>query len=243
MAVERKAMVFVIFQGSTQNLIRVVAHASIPSLVIMAILILLSILSWAIIISKYRRFRRVFRDSLDFLQSLPDLTNSRDGLRACRRHPDSPLAALFLAGHAELTRAEDQGEPDAPARLFALEHTLKKTALASLSSLEAGIPWLASIGTSSPFIGLFGTVVGIIMAFEGLSVQGQPSIETVAPAIAEALVATALGLFAAVPAYMGYNYFVARLRALSALIEQFTLDFLATATRHSSRYGIVRSPS
>lgn len=233
----------VIVQGSTESLVRVIAHASLPSLIVMGILVALSVLSWAIIISKYQMIRRALTESLAFLSEVTDLSNLHDGLRASRRFPRSPLAAIFLAGHAELAQADETADSDATARLATLERSLRKTALASISQLETGIPWLASIGTTAPFIGLFGTVVGIIMAFEGLSVQNQPSIETVAPAIAEALVATALGLFAAVPAYFAYNYFVARLRSLSTLIEQFTLDFLAQAERAPMRYGLIRSSS
>lgn len=231
----------VVAQGSTESLVRVIAHASLASLIVMGILVALSVISWAIIISKYQMIRRAFSESLAFLSEVTDLSNPGDGLRASRRFPRSPLAAIFLAGHAEITQAYETADSDSTARLAALERTLRKTALASISQLETGIPWLASIGTTAPFIGLFGTVVGIIMAFEGLSVQNQPSIETVAPAIAEALVATALGLFAAVPAYFSYNYFIARLRTLSTFIEQFTLDFLAHAERAPLRYGLVRS--
>lgn len=233
----------VVIQSSTENLVRVIAHASLPSLIVMGLLVALSIVSWAIIISKYQVIRRALRESHDFLAAVADLSNAREALRASRRFPRSPLAALYVAGHTELSRLEDLPEGQTTACLTALERTLRKTALASVSRLEAGIPWLASIGTTAPFIGLFGTVVGIIMAFEGLSSTTQPSIETVAPAIAEALAATALGLFAAVPAYFAYNYFVARLRSLSGLIEQFMLDLLAQAERAPMRYGLIQSSS
>ncbi|HXF06071.1 MAG TPA: MotA/TolQ/ExbB proton channel family protein [Blastocatellia bacterium] len=233
----------VIIQSSTEHLVRLIAHASLPSLVIMGLLLALSIVSWAIIISKYQMIRHALRESHEFLTAVADLSNTREALRASRRFPRSPLAALYLASHTELSRSEELPEGEAVARATVLERTLRKTALASVSQLEAGIPWLASIGTTAPFIGLFGTVVGIIMAFEGLSSSVQPSIETVAPAIAEALAATALGLFAAVPAYFAHNYFVARLRSLSALTEQFMLELLARAERSPMPYGLIRSSS
>jgi biopolymer transport protein TolQ len=147
---------------------------------------------------------------------------------------------MFLAAHNELTQLTDNGFVEIKS-LSTVERTLKQSAVTQMSKLEQGVSWLASIATSSPFIGLFGTVVGIIIAFQGLSTQTQTSIQAVAPGIADALVATAMGLFAAVPAYMAYNYFVNRIKVISTLMDDFALEFLNLAEKSLAQYGIYRS--
>jgi len=118
---------------------------------------------------------------------------------------------------------------------------LKQAAIVEIERMEKSLTWLASIATSAPFIGLFGTVIGIIISFQGLSVQTQTSIQAVAPGIAEALFATAAGLFVAVPAYIAYNYYVAQVRRLTALLDNFSLELMNTIERSLTQYGIFRS--
>ena len=213
-------------------------HASLPAKAVLLLLVALSIYSWAVILRKYALFRRLARRSAAFLEIFRT-TPPHQVYRLSGRYRPSPLVEIFRAGYENL-REQTAGE-SRPLEPHAVERALKRAALSEMGQLEEGLSGLASIATSAPFIGLFGTVVGIIIAFQGLSVQTQTSIQAVAPGIAEALVATALGLFVAVPAYMAYNYFVGRLRALSTLMEDFALEFLEVAERSAARDGVYRS--
>jgi biopolymer transport protein TolQ len=149
----------------------------------------------------------------------------------------SPLAGIFKSGYQELNhrvqsaraRAEKSETTQRQALvsgLNGLERTLKKAAMAEMLAMERSLSWLATTGAVTPFIGLFGTVVGIINAFHGLGEGGATTIQAVAPGISEALVATAAGLFAAIPAVIGYNHFLNRLRQFGAEMDDFTVEFL-----------------
>ncbi|GBC81951.1 Biopolymer transport protein ExbB [bacterium HR10] len=221
------------------DIYQLIGHASLPAKVVLLLLAALSIYSWAVILRKYALFRRLARRSAAFLEIFRTTTNPHQIYRLSERYRPSPLVEIFRAGYESLR--EQMTDESRALERHAIERALKRAALSEMGKLEEGISGLASIATSAPFIGLFGTVVGIIIAFQGLSVETQTSIQAVAPGIAEALVATALGLFVAVPAYMAYNYFVSRLRALSTLMEDFALEFLDVAERSAAHDGVYRS--
>jgi len=225
-------------QATTFDIYRLIAQASLPAQLVLLLLALLSIYSWALILRKYVLFRRLARRSAAFLEVFRTSGDPQHIYKMSHRYRPSPLVEIFRAGYESL-RESTAAEGRAPERQ-GIERALKRAALAQMADLEEGIGGLASIATSAPFIGLFGTVVGIILAFQGLSTQAQTSIQAVAPGIAEALVATAFGLFVAIPAYMAYNYFVGRLRAVSTLMEDFALEFLEIAERSMAQHGIYR---
>jgi biopolymer transport protein TolQ len=148
------------------------------------------------------------------------------------RFPESPVAAVFKAGYTELSRLSADGNID-DADTSNIERALRRSTNTELAKLEALIPFLATTGSTGPFIGLFGTVWGILRAFQKIGATGQATIQTVGPDIAHALVATAVGLLAAIPAVMLYNYFVGRIRSLAGEMDAFGADFLNLVKRHA----------
>ncbi len=202
------------------------------SWVVKLVLLLLagfSVFSWAIILFKWRELRRAEQDSDAFLEVYHE--GSLDAAyEAARELDQSPLAAVFLAGYAEINRmarytGKAVGEALDGSQRHALSRHIQWTASSESLRLEKRLSFLATAGSATPFIGLFGTVIGIVNAFEGIGRSGSASLAVVAPGIAEALIATAVGLFAAIPATIAYNYFVGELRALQAAIDLFSREF------------------
>ncbi|HEX5068520.1 MAG TPA: MotA/TolQ/ExbB proton channel family protein [Myxococcota bacterium] len=190
-------------------------------------LVLLSIFSWAIILFKSRELRRAQQDSEAFLEVYHEgsLEQAYDAARDLDR---SPLAAVFLSAHVELKRlARASGKALTPTRanVEVLARNLGWTGSRESLRLERGFGFLATTGSAAPFIGLFGTVIGIINAFEKIGQAGSASLAVVAPGIAEALIATAVGLFAAIPATIFYNIFVGQLRGITAAIDLFIAEY------------------
>ncbi len=195
---------------------------------VLLILVLLSVFSWAIILVKWRTIRRAEQDSEAFLEVYHE--GSPDAAYRVARDLDrSPLASVFVAAYGELNRVlrvsnTPPGSELSPLQKRALSRQIGWTASREGLRLERGLSFLATTGSSAPFIGLFGTVIGIIDAFQGIARAGSASLAVVAPGIAEALIATAVGLFAAIPATVFYNYFVGELRSISAAIDLFAVD-------------------
>jgi biopolymer transport protein TolQ len=163
----------------------------------------------------------------------------------CDRYAGSPLVALFKAGFRELTSqvlgSEDRryagppppiSEAQTARKLERIRRVLDRAAISENERLEAFLPVLATTGSVTPFVGLFGTVWGIMNAFQKIGVQGSASLGAVAPGISEALVTTAAGLAAAIPAVIGYNYFLGRLRKIDATMDDFTMRFTAISEQH-----------
>jgi biopolymer transport protein TolQ len=204
---------------------------------VIGLLALASVFSWAIILAKWRELRRAEQDSEAFLEVYQE--GSLDAAYQLARNLDrSPLASMFVSAYAEfnrMTRFGGKGKPAAlsEAQLRALERQLGWAGSREGLRLERGLSFLATTGSAAPFIGLFGTVVGIINAFHGIGQAGTASLAVVAPGIAEALIATAIGLFAAIPATIFYNYFVGELRGLTAAIDLFAADCESDLRRYS----------
>ena len=202
-------------------------------------LVLLSIFSWAVILFKSRELRRAQQDSEAFLEVYHEgsLEQAYDAARDLDR---SPLAAVFLSAHVELKRlARASGKALTPTRtnIDVLARNLGWTGSRESLRLERGFGFLATTGSSAPFIGLFGTVVGIINAFENIGQAGSASLAVVAPGIAEALIATAVGLFAAIPATIFYNIFVGQLRGITAAIDLFIAEYEGDLRRMAAADG------
>ena len=191
--------------------------------VVLGILALASVGSWTIIAFKWRELRRAKQDSEAFVEIYQQ--GSFDGsYDAARDLEASPVAAVFLDVHVEWVRLSRSGRPS-PGQARALLGRIAWSSAREVQRLEKGLSILATTGNAAPFIGLFGTVIGIIDAFQGIGRTGSASLAVVAPGISEALIATAVGLFAAIPATIFYNYFVAELRELTSSIDLFRTEY------------------
>lgn len=206
-----------------------VLQAGLVVQLVLAILALLSVISWGIILFKWRELRRARQDSEAFIEvyQAGSLDASYEAARDLKK---SPLSAIFMAANAEMNRrARFSGDPSlsslTAAQLDGLFRHIRWTAARESHRIERGLPFLATTGSSAPFIGLFGTVIGIIDSFQAIGRAGSASLAVVAPGIAEALIATAIGLFAAIPATIFYNYFVGTLRELTSSIDLFSSEY------------------
>ncbi len=215
------------------NIFKIIADADIVVQLILLLLVFFSVFSWAIIFFKHKTLKSASRQSDRFLEafrrskSLTEVSDAAKKLRA------SPLAVIFLAGNKELAYQSKASAENGwtGQKTDSLNRALLKASNAEVSRLEKMMFFLATTGSVSPFIGLFGTVWGIMISFVRIGALRSASLQVVAPGIAEALVATAAGLFAAVPAVIAYNYFLGRIKDLSADMEDFSLEFLSIAER------------
>ena len=199
-------------------------------------LVLLSVFSWAVLFFKSRELRRAEQDSEAFLEVYHE-GSMEEAYEAAKDLDSSPLAAVFLSAYGELKRlARASGKTLALTQnhVDTLARHVSWTGSRENQRLERGFTLLATTGSASPFIGLFGTVIGIINAFQGIGRAGSASLAVVAPGIAEALIATAAGLFAAIPATVFYNIFVGRLRAVTAAIDLFAVEYEGDLRRMAS---------
>ncbi len=217
------------------------------ALSILFILLVFSLLSWTIILRKYLTLRDIDSQSRSFVALFRKSSRLSEVNVACEHYRRTPLSGLFAAGYQELNvqlqtpgnkGAGSSVNPGRPAltdrNLTAVQRALQRASAAELSVLERSMSWLASTAAVTPFIGLLGTVVGIINAFQGLGLERTASIQAVAPGIAEALVATAAGLFAAIPAVLAYNQFVHRIKEVGAGMDDFAAEFMNLVERSFS---------
>ena len=198
---------------------------------VLYLLILFSVFSWGIIFYKLRQVRVARRQSARFIEIFWETKNLTTIHTASQDMKQSPVAQVFRAGYQELvrlTRVKRQNNPGEPALdtelggIDNVERAMKRATNQEITRLERALTFLATTASATPFIGLFGTVWGIMTAFRGLSVTQSSSIQAVAPGIAEALIATATGLVAAIPAVVAYNHFARQIRVLSAEMENFS---------------------
>jgi biopolymer transport protein TolQ len=197
---------------------------------VLAILATFSLVSWSLTFLKIRQLRRAGRANALFLAEFRKATRLGEVQSAAGRRPDAPLAGMFKAGYLELEAqirvlqrvGQDAGQIKS---LAAVERALQRAIGIEGARLQKFLPFLATMASATPFIGLFGTVWGIMNSFQNIGLQQNTSLATVAPGIAEALIATAVGLFAAIPAVIFYNFFLHRLKGLMAIVEEFMLDF------------------
>lgn len=215
------------------------------SKIILFVLFLFSVVSWAIIIYKWRVFRRSDGEDQRFLSSVAKLTDVEEMRRQAKRAAgDSPAAVLMVGvldrvpgvGDGLLRAGKDKGTgiEITPSDRSFIEKAVVYIVQGQLAKMEAYLPFLATTGNISPFVGLLGTVLGIIDSFKEIGHQGTASIGAVAPGVAEALVATAAGLFTAIPAVVAYNYFLTRIRRMSFRLETFSVEFLNALFRRAS---------
>ena len=210
-----------------------IVNASGVVIAVMLLLVLMSVVGWYIIGYKYFFFARAIKQSEQFEEAfwrgrdIQQIFNTAQGLK------HSPLSAMFLAGYSELAKLQQGGaSTDRDGDLENVERSLGKAQLKELMRLESMVPFHATTGSAAPFIGLFGTVWGIMNSFRAIGAMKTASVANVAPGIAEALIATAIGLVAAIPAVMAYNYFQRKISILTSEMETFLRDFLNIVRRH-----------
>lgn len=208
------------------------AQASGFAFAILILLILFSLFSWTIIIRKWMTFRQIRSQNRVFIEFFRKSSRLSEVGSACDQFRGSPLPGIFSAGYQELNAQIQALKPKqsvspvlSDRNLVGIQRALQRAAAAELSVLEKSLSWLATTGSVSPFVGLLGTVVGIINAFNGLGMEKTASIQAVAPGIAEALIATAAGLFAAIPAVIAYNHFISNMKNIAAEMDDFSMEF------------------
>jgi biopolymer transport protein TolQ len=225
------------------GILKILADSSPLTQAVLGILIIFSIVSWAIILFKTFSYQRVERQTATFLEVFRRSQKFSEVQAICPSLPQSPLVGVFQAGYAELNAqfrltAQTQSSPSAtPARpilksLEAVDRALIRAATTEINRLERRLTFLATTASVTPFIGLFGTVVGITISFQRIGATGSTNLAVVGPGISEALIATAAGLFAAIPAVIFYNHFVHRVKDFSATMDDFSMEFLNIAERN-----------
>ena len=219
-----------------------ISHASPIVQLTLLILVLMSVTSWAIAVSKHNQLKATSEADEKFenlfwkASSLDDIYNALDDFKG------SSMAKVFKLAYLELRKLADSGvghNEGAPSLkgLDNLERALRKAADSELSKLESRLSFLATTGSTGPFIGLFGTVWGIMGAFQKIGTTGMASLAVVAPGISEALIATAIGLAAAIPATIFYNHYLSKIRKIDLALSNFSADFLNIAKRNFFKEG------
>jgi biopolymer transport protein TolQ len=211
------------------NILELIGQTGPLGLVVLAVLVVFSVSSWTVIFSKWNAFRSARRADTRFLRAFRKANGLDAVMVASEQFRPSPLVAVFDFGYEEIARqVKSRGTV---ANKLSLERTLQLGIGEELAKLERNMNWLATTASVTPFIGLFGTVLGIIQAFHGLGQQGATSLRAVAPGISDALIATAVGLAAAIPAAIFYNHFSHIIREIGARMDDFSLEFMNLAER------------
>jgi biopolymer transport protein TolQ len=215
---------------------------------VMLLLLFFSIMSWAIILIKYRYIRRAYRESAeftDFFWKSRDLSNA---FAKAKQLPGSPVARIFRIGYVELKKMSQSATPasqivnqPASSKNMSLDarftgtdnikRALRRAITTEMTRMSQMVPFLATTGNTAPFIGLFGTVWGIMHSFAGIGQKGSANLAVVAPGISEALVATAAGLAAAIPAVIAFNFFMSKINVVESELQSFSADFLNIVER------------
>lgn len=232
------------------DFVKLIADSTWLSKSVLLILLLFSAVSWGIILYKTWQYRRAARDTGTFIQVFRKSTKFSEVQSITASVPASPLVGIFQAGYAELntqlrqpavrggSNPDGESKPSAGAArptlrsLDAVDRALLRATSVEVGKLEKRVPFLATTASITPFIGLFGTVIGIMLAFTRIGAEGSTSLAVVAPGIADALIATAAGLFAAVPAVYFYNAFTNRVKEFATQMDDFSLEFLNISERN-----------
>jgi biopolymer transport protein TolQ len=221
--------------ANDMSLLSLITGASLPVQLVMLILLITSVFSWWYIFIKVATIKRAETESADFENNFwsgGDLNKLYESVTAGRRKPQG-MASIFEAGFKEFVRHKQQGKMEVSDVMEGSRRAMRAAYNRELDDLDAHLPFLASVGSVSPYIGLFGTVWGIMNSFRGLSSVAQATLSQVAPGIAEALIATAIGLFAAIPAVIAYNRFASNVDRLSVRYESFMEEFTNILQRKS----------
>ncbi|MGZ8472815.1 MAG: protein TolQ [Candidatus Deferrimicrobiaceae bacterium] len=201
---------------------------------VLLMLIVFSVVSWAIIFLKFRLFKGIEKSQAEFAKAFAEGKNLAALYDRAEKMDRTPLTEVFRTGYLELMRIQRGRSAETAATggraggfpLDNVERAMRKATNEEIALMETYLPFLATTGSATPFIGLFGTVWGIMNAFSGIAQTGSATLATVAPGIAEALIATAAGLAAAIPSVMAYNFFLNRVRAIATRLDSFSIEFV-----------------
>jgi biopolymer transport protein TolQ len=230
------------------DLIGMIRNAGIVVQMVLVLLLFFSVTSWAIILMKSRYIRRALRDSAEFSDFFWKSRDFSSAFAKAKALPGSPLARIFRIAYLELKKTSQAGESTDPgdasgagSPAFAqgtraaatdnVKRALRRAINTEMTRMTQMVPFLATTGNTTPFIGLFGTVWGIMNSFHGIGLKGSASLAVVAPGISEALVTTAAGLVAAIPAVIAFNYFMSKIRIVETEFQSFSADFLNIVER------------
>ena len=222
------------------NLINMISNAGLMVQFVLLLLLFFSITSWAIILIKYRYIKRAYQESAAFTELFWKSKDLSNAYRQAKELEGSPIARIFRIGYVELKKISQSGiseDKDAGqerssglgsrfAGMDNIKRALRRAINTETTRMTQMVPFLATTGNTTPFIGLFGTVWGIMNSFHGIGLRGSASLAVVAPGISEALVATAAGLAVAIPAVIAFNYFMQKIKILESELNSFSADFL-----------------
>ncbi|MDO9042109.1 MAG: protein TolQ [Desulfocapsaceae bacterium] len=219
------------------SIVNMILHAGPVGQLVMLVLLIFSLISWSIIFIKVRLFKKVSADTRDFLETFWASSKLSEAYESAQDYEYSPEASIFSAGFTELQKInkirsrKDEGQhPETlemqMATLDNLKRAIRKAESQEITEMGKYLPFLATTGSATPFIGLFGTVWGIMASFHEIGARGSASLAVVAPGISEALIATAAGLAVAIPAVIFYNYFANKLTYIDGEMQNFSTDFL-----------------
>lgn len=227
------------FNGS---LLSMIIDAGLMVKFVLLLLFIFSVVSWAIIFLKYRYYRKIKKENEAFNEDYLKSSKLSDVMPAAKKYSFSTTAEVFRVGYTELTKINKQSKEAAQgsdeislSSLDNLERSMNKASNTEMTKLESALGFLATTGSASPFIGLFGTVWGIMDTFKGIGARGSATLAVVAPGISEALIATAAGLAAAIPAVIFYNYFLNQSKNMVQEMENFAAEFLNIVERYLVR--------
>lgn len=240
----------------SQDIIQMILNAGLMVKFVLLVLLLFSVVTWTIIFFKVRLIRRATRESDLFVNQFWDARDWKTLYQTCREFKVGPIPNLFATGYAEFSRirrieiglsprdnphpsGQEHGLRSQKAVMDNLDRALRKGVIDQTDRLERALSFLATTGNTAPFIGLFGTVWGIMESFRGIGLKGSANLAAVAPGISEALIATAAGLAAAIPAVVAFNYFTHKVAALRAEMDIFTSDFLIMVERQLFKRRVI----
>lgn len=228
------------------DFIQMISSAGLVVQLVLLVLLFFSITSWAIIIIKFRYLRRAHRETVEFTDHFWKSRDLSEAYAKAKQLVGSPTARIFRVGYVELNKLQraaprattnsepPDGAPGMGTRLAGIDNlkrAMRRAINTEMTRMAQMVPFLATTGNTTPFIGLFGTVWGIMNSFHGIGLRGSASLAVVAPGISEALVATATGLAAAIPAVIAFNHFMNRIRMMEADLQNFSSDFLNIVER------------
>ena len=232
---------------SQMNLIHMISNACLMVQFVMALLLIFSIVSWSIILIKYFYIRKAYKESAYFTDFFWKSRDLSEAFAKAKQFYGSPIARVFCIGYLELKKLTKSGVPikssqssETASHSFLgtnftgtdnIKRALRRSINTEVAQMTQMVPFLATTGNTAPFIGLFGTVWGIMNSFHGIGLSGSASLAVVAPGISEALIATAAGLAAAIPAVIAFNYFMQKIRTLETELQSFSADFLNIVER------------
>jgi len=224
------------------SILEMFSNASLMVQLVLLLLVFFSIASWTIILLKYNYIRKAFNESAHFVDFFWNNRDLSDAYAKAKQFDSSPVARIFRIGYMELKKLNQSGvpiaSPEVPGRsggafrgIDNVKRSLRRAINTEVTKLTQMVPFLATAGNTTPFIGLFGTVWGIMNSFHGIGLRGSASLAVVAPGIAEALIATATGLAVAIPSVIAYNYFSQKIRVIESELISFSADFLNIVER------------